>query len=317
MQQPSSSFCCGHISDVLLEPGQEAVATVLDATILSENPNLKSLIHNYFDISAEASKICSHLLTSIKQIQYNYKFIQSVLDLVLTGDAFNATEEWKVFVISELNSFNLLKNPFSNPNRNDFKLIHDRYSLVLHHLKTKRKKIAKKIKLIKYFKKGSEICLTTACGVLVVATFALAAHTICGLLMGPAILSLPMKNFLKKKKKILTNIRFLQSGFLRKLGVQLDVAAKGAYILNRDFDTMSRLVARLHDEIEHSKDIVKFCLERKEDRFPLQEVVKELRKSDIGFRKQVEELEEHVYLCLVTINRARSLVIEEMAMVKS
>ncbi|RZC64887.1 hypothetical protein C5167_008576 [Papaver somniferum] len=311
-----TAYCCCTMSNVLLEPGQEAVATVLDATILSKNSNLKSLIHNYFEISAEASNICSHLLTSIQQIQFNYQFIQRVLDLVLTGGDISgttSTEEWHSFVMSELNSFNLLKNPFSNPNRYDFKLVLERYSSVLHHLKSRRKKIVRKIKLIKYFKKGTEVCITATCGVLAVATIALAAHTIFGLLMGPALLSLPLKSFLKKRKKIFMSYQFLQSGFLRKLGTQLDVAAKGAYILNRDFDTMSRLVGRLHDEIEHSKAIVKFCLERKDNRFPLQEVVKELKKSNMGFKKQVEELEEHVYLCLVTINKARSLVIEEMA----
>ena len=126
--------------------------------------------------------------------------------------------------------------------------------------------------------------------------------------MGPAIFSFPVKTF---KKKLL-DVGFLRSGLLRKVGQQLDVAAKGTYILNRDFDTMSRLVARLHDEVEHNKAMIQFCLDRKEDRVSLQEVVKELRKSDVGFRKQVEELEEHVYLCLVTINRARALVIKEM-----
>jgi hypothetical protein len=40
--------------------------------------------------------------------------------------------------------------------------------------------------------------------------------------------------------------------------------------------------------------------------------VREFIKSENGFRQQVEELEEHVYLCLLTINRARGLVIKEM-----
>ena len=67
--------------------------------------------------------------------------------------------------------------------------------------------------------------------------------------------------------------------------------------MNRDFDTMGRLVvvARLHDKIEHSRAMVQFCLDRKEDKFSLQ-VVKELKKSDVGFMKHVEELEEHVCL---------------------
>ncbi|KAK6940040.1 hypothetical protein RJ641_029571 [Dillenia turbinata] len=41
--------------------------------------------------------------------------------------------------------------------------------------------------------------------------------------------------------------------------------------------------------------------------------IPELRKRSKGFRQQVEELEEHVYLCLVTINRARALVMKQIA----
>lgn len=76
---------------------------------------------------------------------------------------------------------------------------------------------------------------------------------------------------------------------------------------------MGRLVvvARLHDKIEHSRAMVQLCLDRKEDKFSLQ-VVKELKKSDVRFRKQVEELEEHACLCLVAINQARTLVVKEI-----
>ncbi|KAJ6998175.1 hypothetical protein NC653_014390 [Populus alba x Populus x berolinensis] len=163
------------------------------------------------------------------------------------------------------------------------------------------------MKFIACIHKAAGICITAACGLIAISAIVLAAHTLTALVMGPAILSFPLKRF---KKKLLS-FKFLRSGFLRKAGQQLDVAAKATYILNRDFDTMSRLVARLRDEVEHDKAMIQFCLERKDDRFSFQ-VIKELKKSDSGFRKQVEELEEHVYLCLLTINRARALVIKEM-----
>ncbi|OMO54887.1 hypothetical protein CCACVL1_27490 [Corchorus capsularis] len=300
---PSSPSYFHHKFFQLLEPCQDTIPSILESAILSKIPQLKTLILDYFDISAEASKICGHLLTKINQIQHNYQFIQRALD---SFDDYHSPEKVKL-IISELNSFTILNNPFSNPNKHDFKMIHDKYSSVLNHLKSKRKKVARKLKLFKFFHKTSVVCLTATCGLVVIIAVVIAAHTLAALLMAPVIFGFPVKLFKKK----LFKFPCLKCGFLKKIGEQLDVAAKGTYILNRDFDTMSRLVSRLHDEVEDNKAMIQVCLERKEEKFCLQ-VVKELKKSIVGFKKQVEELEEHVYLCLVTINRARALVIKEM-----
>ncbi|XP_018624979.1 UPF0496 protein At1g20180-like [Nicotiana tomentosiformis] len=292
-------------SEILLEPRQETITTILESAIFpSKKYDLKSLLSNYFNVSAEASKFCIHILKSINQVQSDYGFVQQVLDSIdncSNGDQFG-------YLVLELRSFIIHNNPFSELKKQDFTRLNDEYSLVLQHLKSKKKRVARKIKLIKCVNKTSGVCVTAACGLVVVAALVLAAHTLAAIVMGPAILSLPLKPL---KKKIM-NIRFLKCGFLRKVREQLDVAAKGTYILNMDFDTMSRLVARLHNEIDHNKAMIQLCLDRREDRFSL-EVLKELKKSNIGFKKQVEELEEHVYLCLLTINRARALVIKEIA----
>ncbi|KAJ0085261.1 hypothetical protein Patl1_08061 [Pistacia atlantica] len=303
--EPSSpSYCDQKFSEILLEPDQDTIPSLLESAVLSKLPELKGLMLNYFDISAEASTICAHLLKNISHIQCEYRLIQGALD---------AIEEYcyspvKVdSIVSKLNSFIILNNPFSNPGKSDFNLIHEKYSSVLHHLKSKRKKITRKIKLIKFANKATGICITAACSLIAVTAVVLAAHTLTAILMGPVLFSFPAKCFRKK----LFSFRFLRSGFLTKVQEQLDVAAKGTYILNRDFDMMGRLVARLQDEIEHNKAMVQFCLDRKEDKF-CPHLVKEIKKSNVGFQKRVEELEEHVYLCLVTINRARVLVVKEM-----
>ncbi|OIT01414.1 PREDICTED: UPF0496 protein At1g20180-like [Nicotiana attenuata] len=294
-------------SEILLEPGQETITSILESSnIFPGKYNLKSLLSNYFNISAQASKFCSHLLKSINQVQSDYTFVEQVLESI--DDCSNSTDQHFGYLVLELRSFIIHNNPFSDLKKQDFTRINDEYSSTLQHLKSKRKKVARKIKLIKGVNKASGVCVTAACGLVAVVAMVLAAHTLAAIIMGPAILSLPL-NPIKKK---FTNLRFLKCGFLRKIGAQLDVAAKGTYILNRDFDTMSRLVDRLHDEIEHNKAMIQLCLDRKEDSISLQ-VLKELKKSNVGFRKQVEELEEHVYLCLLTINRARALVIKEIA----
>ncbi|OIV91445.1 hypothetical protein TanjilG_02063 [Lupinus angustifolius] len=94
---------------------------------------------------------------------------------------------------------------------------------------------------------------------------------------------------------------------------QLDAAAKGTYILNKDLDTTSRLVARLSDELEHIKTTMKFWLERKHDKVQADgEVALLMKKNQCNFGDQLDELEEHLYLCLMTINRARDLVLKQI-----
>ncbi|XP_055835068.1 UPF0496 protein At1g20180-like [Solanum dulcamara] len=303
---PNSQLChMNNFSEFLLDPSQGIINSILETTIFPvKKYDLKSLLTNYFNISAEASKFCSHILKSISQVQSHYDFIQQVLDSIDNCSNFDQFGD----LILELRSFIIHNNPFSDLKKQDFTRINNEYSSVLQCLKSKKKRVVRKIKLIKYVNKTSGVCVTAACGLVVVAALVLAAHTFAAIVMGPAILSLPLKPLRKK----IMSFRFLKCGFLRKVGDQLDVATKGIYILNRDFDMISRLVTRLHDEIDHNKEIIRLCLDKREDRFSLQ-VLKELKKSNIGFKKQVEELEEHVYLCLLTINRARALVIKEIA----
>ncbi|KAI3460472.1 hypothetical protein Pfo_017135 [Paulownia fortunei] len=300
VNEPASSPSyrqCGP-SEVLLDPGQETITEVLESILSNKSSDLKSLLFNYFDVTAEASQFCSQLLRSLGHVQSDYRFIHQVLDSI---DSYSFDQDFD-FIFSELSSCVVIKDPFFNTNNQDFRRIHEKHSSVLQHLKSKRKRVARKIKFIKYFNKASGVCVTAACGLIAAAAIALAMHTLT------VLLNLPMKPL----KKRFLNIRFLKYGFLRKIGQQLDVAAKGTYILNRDFDTMSRLVGRLQDEIEHNKAMIQFCLDRREDRLSFL-VLKELKKCEFGFMKQVEELEEHVYLCLVTINRARALVIKEIS----
>ncbi|KAJ0973305.1 hypothetical protein J5N97_021264 [Dioscorea zingiberensis] len=293
--------------NLLLEPEQQTVPSILESIIFPKAvQDLKLLILSYFETSAEASRICSNLLTNINQAHSNYHFIKGALEKFNEEDS--SIEETKL-AISQLVSFTLSDNPFSDPDQHEFKLMHDRYTSILHLLKLKKKKVARRLKLIHGVKTVSGVCLTVACSVLALVAIGIAMHSLSGLLMGPALLA--FSPFQLKKK--FSNLRLFRSRFLGRLGEQLDAAAKGTYILNRDFDTVSRLVSRLHDEVEHSKGMVRFCLERREDRFPIEEVVNELNKCGRGLEQQIEELEEHVFLCLVTINRARLLVINEIS----
>ncbi|KAL4559097.1 hypothetical protein LXL04_031230 [Taraxacum kok-saghyz] len=292
VQDPSLSMTqsyCHH--KVLLEPDQETIATILESKTMSKNSNLKVLILDYFAISSEASKICMKILKSITQVRSSYVSNQQTLN---------------IFIEDRINN-----NPIYKISKNDFEVISNKYSSALQKMKVNRRKVDRKLKMISYFNKASGICMTATCGLVAVAAMALAAHTLTALVMGPMIFTLPMKSI---KKKV-GSLKFLKSRILRRVADQLDVAMKGTYILNRDFDTMSRLVNRLHDEIERNRWMMELYLERGhrgEDKICLQ-ILRELEKSHVWFRKQVDELEEQVYLCLLTINKGSELVIKELS----
>ncbi|TVU14551.1 hypothetical protein EJB05_38026, partial [Eragrostis curvula] len=93
---------------------------------------------------------------------------------------------------------------------------------------------------------------------------------------------------------------------------QLDTAAKGTYVLGNELDTVNQLVARLSDGIERENAMAQYCLGRENEGSSVPEMVRELKKSYSNSRRLALELEQHVCLCLATIDRARVLVIEEI-----
>ncbi|PPR93191.1 hypothetical protein GOBAR_AA27483 [Gossypium barbadense] len=123
-------------------------------------------------------------------------------------------------ILKELQGFALLKNPLSIITPPQFRRIHENNLDLFRKLTSKREKIKRKAKSKKISKQIGSLCL-------VISNTTLQGHN---------------------------------TSLLERLGEQLDISAKGIYILINDFDTISRLVWRLHDEIEHLKAIANMCI---------------------------------------------------------
>ncbi|KAF9602277.1 hypothetical protein IFM89_026365 [Coptis chinensis] len=169
--------------------------------------------------------------------------------------------------------FNLFDNPFPHPINENFKETRLGFVELKQQLDQRLKKTRKKNRFIR----NSVLCLTT-------------------LVSNPSQISFPSKLDKNKLKHI----------------AQLDAAAKGVYVLNNDLDTIDRLVSRLHAVVESDKVLIRIGIERGRDKYPIQEVVKQLRKNHLNFFNQLKDLEEHVCLCFATVNRARSLLLQEI-----
>lgn len=307
LERLSSASSCPdlhHLSDFLLEPKQETLVNMMKTS------RIHQLLTNYFESSFEACNVCELLLQSTLQSRSNYRKIKSVINIskkVSDSNPVKDNEIWIQMIFKEMEGFALLKNPLSSTGRMEFDKLRDANNDLLHQLTSKQKKIKRNTKLRKLCKKVLGVSLVISHTALATALLILAFHSMIGLVAVPGIFIYVIAIY----KKMVSSGRKLTNSGSSLVHEQLDVAAKGLFILINDFDTMSRLVWRLYDEIEHLKAIAGMCVRNGKIEV-LKEVVKEFRTHETIFLEQLEELEEHVYLCFHTINRSRRLVIEKI-----
>ncbi|KAJ8554407.1 hypothetical protein K7X08_025085 [Anisodus acutangulus] len=282
----------------LLDPDQPTITRILG--LIQTHHETHSLLSEYFSQTAEASLICSLLLKDVQRTRSRYKSLKFTLDSLQKTPYSPVKPVPKILTrLTKLcNSLNPLVSSTSSPLR--FKTVQANCSQLLKRLELRRDRTKAKLRLINKFKRGSVVFVMA---LTVSLTVIVATHALALLVAAPFVTAVSFKLMSTKK--------------LASWSAQLDIAAKGTYILIRDLDTISRLVGRLNDKLEDLLAIVRFWLERGGDPVQLQlqasgEVARQLKKNYANFVEQLDELEEHLYLCFMTINRARNLVITEI-----
>ncbi|KAJ4872643.1 UPF0496 protein [Raphanus sativus] len=307
---PSSSDLSfhSHFTDYLLDPPQET----LDA--LMQDSSFHNLLVNFFDFSSDACDVCESLPQCIQQIKINHIKTKRVIKIgkrVCNG----AKTPECALIFQELSRYALLKNPlYSIINQAQFRRVHDANSELLARLTSKRRRIRRKARFLNFCKKLGGCSLVISHSAIVITLLIVALHSILGVLAAPAMLGLCSLGLLRrKKKKAKRNVenKSKTDTTLEKLGTQMDIAAKGMFIMINDLDTLSRLAGRLCDEIEHRKTIASMCAKNGKIEV-LKEALREFSGHEERFLEQLQELEEHLYLCFHTINRSRGLVFAQI-----
>ncbi|KAK4384964.1 hypothetical protein Sango_2620400 [Sesamum angolense] len=277
----------------LLDPEQSTVTRILGLT--RTHPKILSLLSDYFSNTSDASHLCGLLLKDIDHMRKKHKSL---------GDPFESPQNGSgpdirrlPVVLARVTLFSK-SNPFclSAPSMSRFQAVQNSCSNLLKQLESRRDKTQTKIRQLKKLKCGSAVLLVAVTASLLIV---IAAHAFVMLVTAPGLLT--------------ASLELISIEKLARWSAQLDAAAKGTYILIRDLDTISRLVARLNNELEHVEALIQMWVERKDDRLQAsEEVAYQLKKNNQSFIEQLDELEEHLYLCFMTINRARNLVIKEI-----
>ncbi|KAK6250625.1 Protein of unknown function DUF677 - like 3 [Theobroma cacao] len=278
----------------LLDPDQPTVSRIL--TLIQNRPTTHSLLLDYFSQTANASLLCGLLLKDIDHTRVKYRSFRTSFQALEIAQFSNGNQF--LGIVTRLIEFSNSPNPFLStaPSSSRVRVIQAGCCDLLERLESSRDKARAKLHLINSLQHGSGVFLVALTASL---TIIVASHALALVVAAPGLIAASLE---------LASMRRLS-----RESAQLDAAAKGTYILNRDLDTISRLVARLNDELEDMSAMVKFWLDRGEDRLQASgEVARQLKKNDANFTQQLDELEEHLYLCFMTINRARNLVVREI-----
>ncbi|XXG64228.1 hypothetical protein AAC387_Pa05g2231 [Persea americana] len=272
----------------VLNPDRDSVNKALQIAL----PNkLTRVVSDYFDSSEDTSKLCLLLQQSINQARSIYLPIGDLIEH-LPSSSSSTSQPQCDWAFDTLTEFHRQENPFPSDTNFD----HIRLSQLKLQLDQRLRKARSRTRLIRRTTRGSAICLIGSVAGVAVSAVVVATHALTALVAIPFFTFLP-SNFAKQQLHHIS---------------QLDAAAKGTYVLHNDLYTIDRLVARLHATVESDKELIRYGLERGKDKYPIVEVVKQLRKNHPHFLHQLKDLEEHVCLCFTTVNRARSLLLEEI-----
>ncbi|XP_019058917.1 PREDICTED: UPF0496 protein At3g19330-like isoform X3 [Tarenaya hassleriana] len=278
----------------VLQPNRECVEEALSH---AKQTSLTQLISTYFQHSEDATSLCLNLYQSVHSARELYRPLFDLLD-ILPIDPHAINESHCNLAFDIFLKFDSLDNPFPCPESHNFRETQQCFSLLKQQLDTRLRKSRTRVRLLHRATAGSAIFLVAAVVGVTASAAVIASHALPTLVVAGPLCSAYLPHSFKKKE--LANIS------------QLNAAAKGTFVLNKDLDTIDRLVSRLHMGIENDKLFVRLGLERGRDIYPIQEIVKQLRKSHLNVTHQLKDLEDHICLWFTNVNKARSLLLQEI-----
>uniref|UniRef100_A0A0E0DDN4 Cathepsin propeptide inhibitor domain-containing protein n=1 Tax=Oryza meridionalis TaxID=40149 RepID=A0A0E0DDN4_9ORYZ len=258
---------------------------------------LTRLAADYLSSTHHASLLCLSLRRALRRARALYGPITDLLALIPHAPPLSAPHRDCAFDAFLL--FDQMPNPFPAPAAG-FQGMHRSFVGLKNHLDLRLLRARRRRRLVRCATRGSGICLIACATGAAIAGLVLATHAITVLLAAAPACAASRGSCCPAA----ASMKRLQQHMDR-----LDAAARGAYVLNNDVDTIERLVGRLHATVESDKLLVRLGLERgRGEHHTIEEVVRQLRKNHPSLLRQLADLEEHICLYFAAVNRARLLL---------
>uniref|UniRef100_A0A2N9J760 Uncharacterized protein n=1 Tax=Fagus sylvatica TaxID=28930 RepID=A0A2N9J760_FAGSY len=282
----------------VLHPNRECVEEALRH---AKSNSLTALVKDYFNHSENAANLCLLFHRSVINARSLYAPLHALFQVHPLESSLSQSQCDHVFNL--LLEFDSLDNPFPSTDSYSFDEMRQCFSQLKQQLDRCLHKSRSRIRLIRCATTSSAVCfICTAVGVAVSAV-ALASHALVPLVAGTLCCTACLPQ--KCNKKEVAHI------------AQLDAAAMGTYKLDKELDTIDRLVARLRNAVDNDKSLIRLGLERGNEKHAIQVVMKRLQSDHPNFLHLLKDLEEHICLCFITINKARALLLQEIILHQS
>ncbi|BAS89079.1 UPF0496 protein At3g19330 [Oryza sativa Japonica Group] len=263
---------------------------------------LTRLAADYLRSTHHASLLCLSLRRALRRARALYGPITDLLALIPHAPPLAAPHRDCAFDAFLL--FDQMPNPFPAPAAG-FQGMHRSFVGLKNHLDLRLLRARRRRRLVRCATRGSGICLIACATGAAIAGLVLATHAITVLLAAAPACAASRGSCCPAT----ASMKRLQQHMDR-----LDAAARGAYVLNNDVDTIERLVGRLHATVESDKLLVRLGLERgRGEHHTIEEVVRQLRKNHPSLLRQLADLEEHICLYFAAVNRARLLLVNHLS----
>ncbi|XP_073150443.1 UPF0496 protein At3g19330-like [Henckelia pumila] len=279
----------------VIQPSREIIQ---DALSLVESYSLAQLVATCFEHSENTSRLYLHLYQRVRKAKHVYTPIHNLLDdlpLEVDFDSYSLTHSQCTSAFNIFLQFDGHENPFVPPEPHNFDHLRQSFSQFTKKVDKRLEKTQSRVHLRHHCSKGSSLCIIAAGVGVAVAAVAIATHALVAIVASPIC---PI---------ILQSVTTGKEAVHQK---QLNTAAKVAYFIHKELDTIDRLVALLHSDVENDKFLVHHGVDRGMDKYLIQEVLKQLRRNRSSFAQRLLFLEEHLFLCFASINRARSLLLQ-------
>uniref|UniRef100_A0ACD5URA7 Uncharacterized protein n=1 Tax=Avena sativa TaxID=4498 RepID=A0ACD5URA7_AVESA len=282
----------------VLRPEDDVVERALGD---APDTELTRLAADYLRSTHHASLLCLSLRRALGRARALYGPISDILALIPHAQPLAVPHcdcAFDAFLL-----FDKIPNPFLPPAAG-FQGMHRSFAGLRNHLNLRLLKARRRRRLLRCATRGSGVCLIACATGAAIAGLVIATHAMTALLAAAPACAASRGSCCSAPAWM----KRLQQHMDR-----LDAAARGAYVLNNDVDTIERLVARLHATVESDKILVQMGLERgRGQHHTIEEVVRQLRKNHPSLLRQLAGLEEHICLYFASVNRARLFLVHHL-----